>query len=106
MAKPVGSLQGKGSFSRSEGCLGPFLIIIFNLTALCVGSYFPNQELNPQPLLWKHGVLTTGPQGKSQENTIILIYSSLNPWSHSFKNKNLNCTSGTYEKEADARLSL
>ena len=64
MAKPVGSLQGKGSFSRSEGCLGPFLIIIFNLTALCVGSYFPNQELNPQPLLWKHGVLTTGPPGK------------------------------------------
>ena len=25
----------------------------------------PNQELNPHPLHWKHGVLITGPPGKS-----------------------------------------
>ena len=32
-----------------------------NVTQL-VGSYFPNQELNPDPWQWKHRVLTTGPQ--------------------------------------------
>ena len=28
-----------------------------------VGSWFPNQGSNPQPLLWKLGVLTTGLPG-------------------------------------------
>ena len=31
-----------------------------------VGSYLPDQGLNPCPLHWKYGVLTTGPPGKSQ----------------------------------------
>ena len=30
-----------------------------------VESQFPNQEWNPCPLLWKHGVLTTSPLGNS-----------------------------------------
>ena len=30
-----------------------------------VGSYFPDQGLNPHPLHWKRRVLTTGPPGKS-----------------------------------------
>ena len=37
----------------------------FGRAAWHVGSWFPNQGLNPLPLQWKHGVLTTGPQGKS-----------------------------------------
>ena len=32
-----------------------------------VGSYFPDQELNRHSLQGMHGVLTTGPPGKSQE---------------------------------------
>ena len=31
-----------------------------------VGSYLPDQGLNPCPLHWKYGVLTTGPPGKFQ----------------------------------------
>ena len=30
-----------------------------------MGSQFPDQRWNPCPLHWKHGVLTTGPSGKS-----------------------------------------
>ena len=42
-----------------------FFVFIFCCTAQHVGSYFPNQGLNLQPLCWKHGVLTTGLPGKS-----------------------------------------
>ena len=31
------------------------------------GSWLPNQGSNPYPLHWEHGVLTTGPPGKSLE---------------------------------------
>ena len=34
-------------------------------TLQCVGYFFPNEGSNPYPLQWKHGVLTTGPPGKS-----------------------------------------
>ena len=34
-------------------------------TTLRVGSYFPNQGLDPGPLRWKCRVLTTGPPGNS-----------------------------------------
>ena len=34
-----------------------------------VGSYFPNQGLNPHPLPWKHGVLATGLPRKPPEVT-------------------------------------
>ena len=37
----------------------------FGLTPRHEGSYFLNQRLNPQPLLWKIKS-TTGPQGESQ----------------------------------------
>lgn len=37
---------------------------------LHVGTYFPNQELNPHPLHWKQGVLTTGPAERSQKVNI------------------------------------
>ena len=39
--------------------------IFYFLTTLPVGSYFPNQELNPHCLKWKCRVLTAGPPGKS-----------------------------------------
>ena len=45
---------------------------IFDLVAACV--MFPEQELNPGPLPWKHGVLATGPPGKSPH-----IFTS-SPW--------------------------
>ena len=32
-----------------------------------MGSKFPDQGLNPGPLHWEHGVLDTGPPGKSPE---------------------------------------
>ena len=41
-------------------------LFFFGCTVWHVGSYFPDQGLNPRPLHWKHGVLTTGPPGKSQ----------------------------------------
>ena len=37
-----------------------------------VGSQFPNQELNPSPLHWKHGVLSTGPPGKPSDRILNL----------------------------------
>ena len=37
----------------------------FDYTAQNVGSSFPDQELNPYPLLWNLRVLTTGLPGKS-----------------------------------------
>ena len=60
----LGHCREKGHFLEVKAAWAHSSLLFFNLTALCVGSYFPNQELNPQPLLWKHGVLTTGPPGK------------------------------------------
>ena len=42
-----------------------FSISFFDLTTQHVGSQFPNQGLNSLSWQWKHGVLTTGPPGKS-----------------------------------------
>ena len=42
------------------------LFFFFGRIALHVGPYFPDQGSNPCALQWKHGVLTTGPPGKSQ----------------------------------------
>ena len=36
-----------------------------------VGSSSPDQRLNPRPLYWKRGVLTTGPLGKSPERSLL-----------------------------------
>ena len=43
-----------------------FCFCFFGHTAQHAGSEFPNQRLNPCPLQWKCGVLTTGPPGKSR----------------------------------------
>ena len=43
------------------------LFYLFGPPAQLVESKFPNQGLNPCPLQWKPGVLTTGPPGKSPE---------------------------------------
>lgn len=40
-----------------------YFLILFGHTAC--RSYFLNQTLNPRPLHWKSGVLTTDPPGKS-----------------------------------------
>ena len=40
-------------------------LFLFFLATLLAGSYFLNQTLNPHPLHWKNGVLTTEPPGKS-----------------------------------------
>ena len=44
-----------------------FYLFIYLCQALAVacGIQFPDQELNLVPLYWKHGVLATGPPGKS-----------------------------------------
>ena len=42
-----------------------FLFIL--LATQCSMWNFHNQGLNPQPLQWKHRILTTGPPGKSRE---------------------------------------
>ena len=36
-----------------------------------MGSKFPEQAMNLSPVLWKHGVLTTGPPEKSQESPVL-----------------------------------
>ena len=38
-----------------------------------MGSYFPDQGLNLQPLHWKHRILSTGPPGRSLSKLIILL---------------------------------
>ena len=60
-----GHCREKGHFLEVKIAWAHSSLLFLNLlTALCVGSCFPNQGLNPQPLLWKCGVLTTGPSGK------------------------------------------
>ena len=38
------------------------------LCSVACGSLFPNQGLNPHPLHWKHGILTTGLPGRSLQH--------------------------------------
>ena len=52
-----------------------------------MGSYFPDQGLNPHPLLWKHGVLTTGPPGKFYVCVYICLVSCQAPLSMGFSRK-------------------
>ena len=40
------------------------LFLFLSLSPSSMQDLFPNQGSNPCPLLWKHGVLTTGPPGK------------------------------------------
>ena len=45
--------------------------VFFCYTAWHAESKFSDQGSNPCPLQWKHNVLTTGPQGKSQNQLIL-----------------------------------
>ena len=38
------------------------------------GQAVPDLGLNPGPLHWEHGVLATGPPGKSQEFCLLIKY--------------------------------
>ena len=44
-----------------------------NLVAAC-GIQFLDHGLNPGPLCWKHGVLATGPPGKSPSHFLIELF--------------------------------
>ena len=46
-------------------CCFIFFCFVFGHAAQQMRSWFPDQGSNPHPLHWKHGVLTTGPPGKS-----------------------------------------
>ena len=62
----------------TRGILVPFnqfFFFFFDHTSWHVGSWFPNWGSNLRPLQWKHGVLTTGPPGKSLQ-----FYISFSPW--------------------------
>ena len=43
-----------------------FLIVASELFISACGIYFSDQQSTLGPLRWEHGVLTTGPPGKSQ----------------------------------------
>ena len=56
------------TFRLSVGCLSPtllYLSFLFGHATRHVGSQFPDQGLNSDPLLWKHTPLTTGLPGNS-----------------------------------------
>jgi hypothetical protein len=54
-----------------------FFFFLFGLSAWHVGSYFPKQGgLEPSPLQWGHGVLTTGLPEKSSAGGILMFSSS------------------------------
>ena len=37
-----------------------------SVSVVACGVLFPDQGSNPSPLVWEHGVLATGPAGKTQ----------------------------------------
>ena len=41
-----------------------FLVVRCKLFIVAWGIQFPNQESNPDPLYWEHGILATGPPRK------------------------------------------
>ena len=53
-----------GSFRKGN-------FFFFDGTAWPVGSWFSNRGLNPCPLQWESGVLTTAPPGESQGKALI-----------------------------------
>ena len=46
-----------------------FFFFFFGRTVQHMGSYFPNQGLNPHTLQWKHRVLPTGQPGNSLKSS-------------------------------------
>ena len=68
LGREAGGESRNSSRWRVEGafCWPVCLLVFFwSLAARHVGSQFRDQGWNPRPLHWKHGVLTTGPPGKS-----------------------------------------
>ena len=63
----LGPVMANTPFTLSGGLAQcSFLFFFFSGRAMRhEGSEFPHQGLNPGPLLWEHGVLTTGPPGQS-----------------------------------------
>ena len=55
----------KYSLNNSAYYMRVIDLFIFGRSAQHAGSQFPHQGLNPRPLQWKSGVLTTGPPRKS-----------------------------------------
>ena len=53
----------------SQGHKGVLIVAFEHLVATC-RIYVPDQGLNLSPLHWEHGVLATGPRGKSQGQEI------------------------------------
>ena len=57
-------------------CISFFLNIFIYLTAsglsVACGIYFPDQGSNLGSLLWEHGVVATGPPGKSHISCVFL----------------------------------
>ena len=51
----------------------PFFFFFFGHVARHVGSYFPDQGLNPRPWQWKIRVLPTGPPGNSHARPFLSI---------------------------------
>ena len=73
-------LQHVGSFSCSMRNLlscGMWALELQHMNSLIVtcGTYFPDQELNSGPWHWEHGVLASGPLGKSP--TFIFVATSI-----------------------------
>ena len=47
-----------------------FLAVACKLLLAACGIWFPDQGSNPGPLHWEHGVLATGPSGKSTNEVL------------------------------------
>ena len=56
-------------------CSQLFIFFFWFLWQWHVGSQFPDQESNLQPLHWQHRVLTTGPPGKSLRASVLWLTS-------------------------------
>ena len=60
--------------------LGWAAMNLFILVTQHVGSCFPDQGMNPCPLQWTYGVLSTGPPEKSQSSEILSNAFILSSW--------------------------
>ena len=68
-----------------------------DLLVLACGIYFLDQESNPGPLHWEHGVLTIGPPGKSSSFLLIAFCYPIgwfhqNVFNYSLFNRHYNST--------------
>ena len=60
--------------------LGWAAMNLFILVTQHAGSCFPDQGMNPCPLQWTYGVLSTGPPEKSQSSEILSNAFILSSW--------------------------